>query len=76
MSSTRQKLDKIQEWINQGSYDYIDLAVYELRDLPEVRELGLSDLLWAMWRDKNVTKQEIQEVFDKIKEAAERRKER
>ena len=45
------------------------LANFMLRDLPEVKELGLSELAWAMHRDGSLSKNDVLGLIEGLEAA-------
>jgi hypothetical protein len=70
MTSIMIAIRNAREYI-PNHHDYF-IAVYMLRDYPEVEEVGLKDLAWAHTKQQDATKSEaiwfVDEVEKRIKE--------
>ena len=58
-----------QELANKG-YQDTNLAVFMIRDFKEVREAGLSDLAWSMYREY-CTVEEVKWLLDELEKRLE-----
>ena len=51
-----------------ASYD-VQTAAHVLRDLPEIKERGLTDLAWAMTKDAYISKNDVLYLIEKLEAA-------
>ncbi len=56
--------------LNRGEYRDQNLAVFIIRDFKEIREVGLSDLAWSMYREY-CTVSEVEWLLDEIEKRCE-----
>ncbi len=59
-----------REELSRGGYQDQNLAVFIIRDFKEVREVGLSDLAWSMYREY-CTEGEVEWLLDEIEKRCE-----
>jgi len=61
---TRRAIEKAKRYLAEHD---IELAVFTLRDLPEAREEGLTDLLWTMSQG-NAVKADVEYIIKQLEE--------